>query len=272
MPTDILLQSGSSGLSGGIDSGESNGKTSVGKSWKPAWLFLFFVLLTGGSLASLTLLVTSKPLQIVHTLGFLLLGYLHVRLCLGALNFLTGRKLVSYTIIVSSLLFLLLSGIGLQFPAYTWLQAIGAVAAFILPFVLHQQWLLFAGFFHETVKTWSYNKDLPHQQSTTFLNSMPVRFKIKMDDSDEMTFQIAFRAPVRMKLGLIFYHMVQDRAVSEGLPITLSDASGIPFQWVFQSSQFGTEKCLDPETGLLENGIRENNVVIVRRLNHEDAS
>ena len=102
------------------------------------------------------------------------------------------------------------------------------------------------------------------QKSTTFLNSIPVRIKLLQENRSAQL--ISFRAPVRMQLGLIFYHMAQEKNAAGQTAIKFVDKKKEPLRWVFYTSSFGRVKYLDPETGLLENGVKSNGVVVIKQL------
>ena len=266
MLSDTLLRS-ATGLNGKASQrGEADPHVQLEQDNKVALFFLLFVLAAGGVLAALTILFAGPAFRILHVAGFLLLGYLQVRLFVGALHFLNEKRKFIYTIVPSAILLLCLTGIHFLFPSYGWLPVFSAISAFALPYTLGQVWRFYEALSAGVDKTWSYSDDLPLQKSTTFLNSMPVKFKIILEDGGELQYQVSFRAPVRMKLGLIFYHMVQSQQTSGGLPISLVNASNEPFQWAFQTSQFGFQRNLDPDAGLIENGIRQNMLVVARRL------
>ena len=266
MLSDTLLRSTADMNGQASQRGEADLHVQSGQDNKVALFFLLFVLVSGGALAALTILFAGPVFRILHVAGFLLLGYLQVRLFIGALHFLNEKQKFIYTVVPSAVLLLCLSGIHFLFPSYGWLQVFSAISAFVLPYTLDQVWRFYEALSAGVNKTWSYSDDLPLQKSTTFLASMPVKFKILLEDGGELQYQVSFRAPVRMKLGLIFYHMVQSQQTSGGLPISLVNSSNEPFQWVFQTTQFGFQRSLDPDAGLIENGIKQNMLVIARRL------
>ncbi|HUC81402.1 MAG TPA: TssN family type VI secretion system protein [Flavisolibacter sp.] len=255
MPIEFLLQSDSEDM-----------KTQVPQKWKTAWLFLLLACVVSGALASLTLLNGGFVFRLAQAVGFLGLGLFLLRLFSGVLSFFSDRQKWLFIALSVLLIALVLGGIYLRFPHYSWLEGAAAVSAFLLPLVLRQVWHVFESFFFYSGKTWSYSNTLPLQQSTTFLNSMPVKFKVQLDDEQEYVFQAAFRAPVKMKLGLIFYHIIQQQPEATGKANIFVNEFGRPYKWVFQSSQFGFERQLDPDLSLIENGIRQNRTIVARRL------
>jgi hypothetical protein len=87
-----------------------------------------------------------------------------------------------------------------------------------------------------------------------------------MGQSGKNELPVSFRAPVRMKLGLIFYHLAQEQNNNGQTPIPFTDESKVPYQWLFFTAGINGKRYLDPETGLLENGVRENAIVFVQQV------
>jgi hypothetical protein len=69
-----------------------------------------------------------------------------------------------------------------------------------------------------------------------------------------------------MKLGLLFYHMVQEQNRNPSQAIKLVDLKDEPYEWIFFTRSWGSTRYLDPELSLIENGIKENEVLIVQQL------
>ena len=266
MLSESLLRSHVTRMNDSVQRDETSFKAQLSENGKTIAFFLLFVLVAGAVFACLIIMNGGLSFRILHVVGFVFLGYLQVRLHGGALHFLNARQVFTHTVVSTCVLSLFLYFVLFLFPAYSVLQLFSAVAAFVLPYTLTQLWQLYQLFSFGSGKTWAYSDNLPLQKSTTFLNSMPVKFKVQLEDGGDLQYQVSFRAPVRMPLGLIFYHMVRNQEASGGLPISLVDASNNPFQWVFQTSQFGFVRNLDPDAGLIENGIRQNMLVIARRL------
>lgn len=273
MLSEFLIRSNNPALAGETDGGEMVGANSQhSKNVKAAVLLLLLVLLVGGLIAFVTSMMGGMLARILHAAGFLALGVVHLRMSSNAFALADTRRQFYFVLISTGILFGSLAVVQLFFPDYSWLQTLSAVSAFALPFALQELWRFYNLFSNSSSKTWSYNDNLSLQKSTTFLNSMPVKFKVQLDDGGELQYQVAFKAPVRMKLGLIFYHMVQSQQTAGGLPIRLVDAGNEPYTWTFKTSQFGFTRSLDPELGLIENGIRQNMLVIAKRLQPKERS
>jgi len=270
MLSEFLIRSNNPAMAGETDEGEMIGaNTQQNKSVKAAALLLLLVLLVGGLIAVLTSMMGGMLARILHAAGFLALGTVHLRMSSIAFGVADRRRQLLFVLVSVGALLGALFVVQLFFPSYSWLQTLSALSAFTLPFVLHELWRFYNLFTVGAGKTWSYSDDLSLQKSTTFLNSMPVRFKVQLEDGGELQYQVSFKAPVRMKLGLIFYHMVQSQQNTEGVPIRFVDAMNEPYTWIFQTSQFGFTRSLDPDLGLIENGIRQNTLVIAKRLQRD---
>lgn len=266
MLSDILIRSSVEPES--FDDGKaSESRLQLGKMMKPAVVSCLLLLFGGGLVAGISFLVDSPISRILHAVGFLTLGLIPIWLFAGTLHLMNGRQKFIYMLVTATLLIGVLVGLKyLHFAAYNWLQISAATSAFLLPYTFQQLWHLLEAFSVGSGKTWSYSKEQPLQKSTTFLNSMPVKFKVQLEEGGELQYQVSFKAPVKMQLGLIFYHMVQNQQSNGGVPIHLVNAANDPYTWVFQTSWFGFKRNLDPEAGLIENGIQQNTLVIARRL------
>lgn len=205
----------------------------------------------------------------IQTAGFSGLGYLHYLILRANVTALTADQKIWYSLLLS--LVVALGGYVFYFlfsnPFV--LTVITGVCTFLLPFVLDEVWRLFLILFTRAAATWHYSTDVSVQKATTFLNSIPVRFKI---DAGRLRgeYTVSFKAPVRMKLGTIFYHMVQEQNSHREDVIELTDREGQAYDWAFSTSVLGWKSFLDPELTLLENGIKENAVVKAERMSKED--
>lgn len=229
----------------------------------------FFLLLVIATVlvSSLALLSASILIFALQIAGFLGLGFLHSSvLRTNAAGFTQPEKEV-YSLILSMIVLGVVGTFLFLLKRELFVQTAFAFAcAFAWPFAATSAANLFTDLLTTPTASWRYNADLPLQKATTFLNSMPVRFRIEMDafGGDERT--VAFRAPVRMKLGSIFYHTVQEQNEKGASDIQLQDLNGEAYQWTFSISRFGWPRFLDPETDLMENGVKPNAVIVARRV------
>ncbi len=238
---------------------------------KKVWAFLLLLVLGSLVLISLNHFLPPVFLIFLQTGGFFCLGYLHFLILRANVTGLTPSEKFLYSSLLATVVFL--AGSIFYFIAplvFSWQTVVAGVCAFLLPFVLAEAWRLFYFMSSQAAATWRYSADVSLQKATTFLNSMPVRFKIQAGQlAGEYT--VGFRAPVRMKLGTIFYHMVQEQNSQGENVVRLSSGEGQPYEWAFSITVFGWKTFLDPELSLLENGLKENAIVTAQRISEQNA-
>ena len=226
------------------------------------WMAIFGGIL----LAGISFFLDQNLVKYIQVAGFLLLGYMYLHVLEALASELTTTERMYFTLAVTAGVLLLLGVVCFFRNEYRLLSAVAASAAFVLPYTIQQVWLTFSSLQTGERKTWQFTQELPMQKSTTFLNSIPVRFKVQVVHPKGQEHLLSFRAPVRMKLALIFYHMVQEQNNAGGEVISFIDAAQKPFRWEFVTSGISGARYLDPEESLLENGIQQNAVVVVRQL------
>lgn len=207
-----------------------------------------------------------KPIQLILFLG---LGFIHVLLLKHCSNTFSGLEKLVYTLLFSAVIIFLLAVFYFFNQQFRFNSVLAAVCAFLLPYTISILWQLFSEITLARYAPWFYRNDLPLQKSTLFLNSIPIRFKVLLGENENL--KISFRAPVRLKLGLLFYHMVQEQNSKESGLVDLTDESKKAYGWEFSTSAFGIwHRNLDPEKTLLENSIKGNSIIIARRITDFD--
>lgn len=236
-------------------------------------VFAFAALLVGLTvgLGSLNLLSAGLGVFLLQLAGFFGLGYLHAVILRTNIAQLTPQQKLLYTFLLSGLLVGVLTAFYYLVGTLAPLTVFAYGCAFVWPYTVEEALRLFESFSSPPVMLWRYDPELPLQKSTTFLNSIPVRFKIQAGQLSEEGRIVSFRAPVRMKLGLIFYHTVQDQNSKTDRAIDLLSLDNQPYGWLFSIAGFGGSRNLDPELSLFENGIKENNLILARRIQPEFA-
>lgn len=230
-------------------------------------VFVLLLLVSGGLVGGIAVFFNNGWIKFFQVTVFLLLGYMHVQILNGKLSVLSRAERFLYSFFLTAGIFVLLGVFYFIAKQYTMLPVFAGGCAFALPFTVTELWRTYAGLQAGPVKAWSYTEDLSLQRSTTFLDSIPVRFKVETNWYERNSKMLFFRAPVRMKLGLIFYHLVQEQNDNGHNSLVLTDSAGNPYQWVFFTTGITGTKYLDPETSLLDNRVRQNAVVIARRVN-----
>lgn len=228
----------------------------------------FALLLVFGSIlfGCASLLFRPHVVTYLQVGGFLLLGYFNTLMLQGNLSVLSATERFVYSLFAAFAVGCLLTVFHFASDNYAWFSVLAGSCAFLLPYSLMELWKLYSSMQSGSVKTWAYTDELASQKSTTFLNSIPVRFRVRLGAQGKNELPVSFRAPVRMQLGLIFYHLVQEQNSTGKNAIPLADEAKVPYQWQFFTTGINGKRYLDPETGLLENGVRENAIVFVQQV------
>lgn len=228
--------------------------------------FALLLLVTSIALGSLAVFWNNGVVLLLQVAGFLALGYLLVSVLQANVASFNHSEKLLYALLLAIVVLVAVGAFYFISAGYPWQTAFTAGCAFLLPYMVAEAWRLFAALSIQSAPAWRYSAELPLQKSTTFLNSIPIRFNVKAHRLGWEQHLVSFRAPVRMKLGLLFYHMVQERNSSTAQPVKLVDAENEPYQWIFFVRSWGFTRYLNPELNLIENGIKENAVVMVQQL------
>jgi hypothetical protein len=92
-------------------------------------------------------------------------------------------------------------------------------------------------------------------------------FHKKLNDPEITTFRA--KAPSHMVFGRLFYYFLNDynERHKEG-PIEFLDSEQHPYGWVFhhKTNWFGRKRYIDPDQIIIDNRIKENSVIICKRI------
>jgi hypothetical protein len=235
------------------------------QSKKDVLAFSMLLLIACALFGSTIFFSGSSVVKLFQIAGFLVIGYIHVTIIKGNLAALTSTEKLIYSLLLAIGIFIILSVVYSFSNRYTALFALANSCAFLLPYIMEELWRLFGNISSGEPMLWYYTDDLPMHKSTIFLNSIPIHFKVQMEQNGQGEYTIAFRAPVRMKLGLIFYHMMQEQNDNGRTLIDFSDEKAKPFGWLFFTPGIGGwNKYINPDTTLIENGIKQNAVIVAR--------
>lgn len=238
---------------------------------RPLIAFAIIVIVASALLAFVSQFLSPTLAKLFQLAVFFLLGYVHLSMLRGALSVLDASERLWYSLFMAALVIGLLFGVGLFTHRFNPFLIVASGAAFLLLFIIDETWQQYNLAADGPVQSWQYTPDLPLNQSTVFLNSLPIRVKVQTDEHGREEMLIHTRAPVRMKLGLIFYHMVQDQKGSGRLQIALADTKEHSYKWIFFAPRLiGWDRPLNPEVGLVENGIKENALIVARRISHRE--
>jgi hypothetical protein len=239
----------------------------LGQNKKNVTAFGALLVIVSLLLGSTVFFMNSRIATLVQLTGFTALGYMHVSIMQGNLAVLEPAEKLVYSLLLAACAFIFLSAFYLFTDNYPLLLIVAACCAFLLVYVLGELWRLYYQISESNVIPWYYTGELSSQQATVFLNSIPIQVKIQIEQHGRVEYPIAFRAPVKMKLGTIFYHMIKEQNESGKIPVDFIDRNNKPFGWVFFTPSFtGWTKALDPEATLIESKINPNAVIIARRI------
>ncbi len=161
--------------------------------------------------------------------------------------------------------FLLLHFLDIGFVLLT---AIASAAAFVLPFLVFESWLMYVGSTQQSYPPWHLPLGIFDKRATIFLNSVTVKIKVagSFFYPEEMVFTTT--GPARMQLGKLFHRLVVKQNSGEKPMIELLDESRQAFAWIFYAEGYkGLEqRVLDPEATLIQNKLKEGSTIVATRV------
>ncbi|MCW3463842.1 TssN family type VI secretion system protein [Chitinophaga nivalis] len=116
-------------------------------------------------------------------------------------------------------------------------------------------------------KGWIYplHQEVPVMPEAYMKELIVIGFEMKKKQTDHTPTYFRARTPVKMDLGDLFYHFINDyNERYPDTPIAYADHNGHPCSWVFyrKSRWRWISKVLDPDKAVFMNGIKENSVII----------
>lgn len=118
-----------------------------------------------------------------------------------------------------------------------------------------------------TEKVWFPTDEVIEKKATVFLNSLPIHIKLSRSLTSEAT-SFPLQAPVKMKLGTMFYHFIQDKNKAPESAIEFKNARDAFYGWEFYTEAFGglKKRYLNPELTLIDNKIKQNATIVAQRV------
>ena len=206
----------------------------------------------------------------------LITGILHVQLVYKILPW-TSRGsflwefLFGFGIVFIGAVFMLLAFTTLGLTDHYYMM-LGAVAWFLIPFFILQALNSYVSIPGKDLKKWYYPVDQKIDPPSDSEMEAPVvitfEFKKRYEDSEKTIFRA--KAPLAMPLGRLFYYFINDyNDRHPDTPIETVDTDNDAFGWVYQHKQqwYNLSKFLDPDGTVAENKIRENSVIVCKRVN-----
>lgn len=153
-------------------------------------------------------------------------------------------------------------------------MAATSMITFLIPLAFYYCYINFISIPYNIYKTWRISPDQqPHDfRGVDFdkLMVLNVELSKKLDDSQRFLVK-AKTVPSGVTFGDWFYRVVDDyNHKNPGSTIQITDQNNEPFYWIFyvKKSFFSKRKYVDFEQDITENGISENEIIICKRVIH----
>lgn len=151
---------------------------------------------------------------------------------------------------------------------FTLLTAIASAAAFVLPFLVFESWLMYVGSTQQYYPPWHLPLGLFDKRATIFLNSVTVKMKVagSFFYPEEVVFTTT--GPARMQLGKLFHRLVVKQNSGDKPMIELLDETRQAFAWTFYAEGYKglKQRVLDPEATLIQNKLKDGSTIVATRV------
>lgn len=142
---------------------------------------------------------------------------------------------------------------------------------FFLPTVIHKTFEKAISIPQKLYKKWYYPLHNPpaDPDDEDLRDLIVIGFEMEKTMNENQRTYFRARAPQRMDLGILFYHFINDYNDRHSeTPIQIIDEKQRPYAWVFQKKVKWNKanQTFDPETPIFANGIKENTVIICKRI------
>jgi hypothetical protein len=143
--------------------------------------------------------------------------------------------------------------------------------AFALPTFVYKTFEKMMAIPAKVHKWWQYPAyhEQPEVNEDDMRDLIVIGFELEKNSRDNDRTYFRARTPIKMDLGDLFYHFVNDyNDRYPNTPIDVLDQNGQPYGWVFhlKSKWLGIARTLDPEKPVFMNGMQENSVIICNRI------
>ncbi len=232
----------------------------------PALLIL--ISLTVNYLFVLYVLPAFPFANIIYAAAFLLVGLLHILISPKWLSHLWEQSFMFgtiYTVVLAilvSMSTLILFSLGIN-PEQLKVIAAVAATAFLLPYAFYATIYYFRSIGAKQYQPWFIPPDVePDTRMSLLLNSIHFKIKINIKDSDAAPTKFIITLSPKLKLSVVFLRFLYDRHDI----IEMTDSNGYPYGWLFSIKKRFGKKMLDPDLTLLENGVKEDDIILVERV------
>jgi len=204
-------------------------------------------------------------MSLVHKKYFATPSQDKTKVILGEIFF--GLSIIFFTVVVfSSLQYFL------QNKSFLFYPMLMSTISFFIPFLVINTFDAAYGIPPAAFKTWQYplneQIDLPDENPREKL--YVIGFLIAKKTSDNKKTYFRAKAPESMTLGDLYYHFINDyNELQSETPIQYATDEFDAHEWWFRRKPkwYQSQKILDPEITVRENGIKENTVIICERIN-----
>lgn len=228
-------------------------------------LFLFFDL----GLQEANLLIISQ-------LYIVILGVLHVSLAKNTMEWYPLQKLSMQVVFIIAILFFgfFLTNISFSFLRSPTLPLVWYLSMlwFLVPVLLNEAIIKLAEMPPKEYIPWYYplGENIEDPSDAELENPIVISFVFQKNTSSSEMATFRAKAPAGMKLGRLFYFFINDynSRHPEG-PISYSNESNEPDPWVFfklKNKILRIKEALNQDGSIADNKIRENDVLICRRV------
>ena len=146
--------------------------------------------------------------------------------------------------------------------------ALLSACSFLLPLIIGISWTCFVAIDPLIeIKPWLVpTQKATLQKRTNVVNSFQIKFNLKMYYFDEVASEFDVIVAGGLRLGKVFHEFLIENEVGD-TKIQLLDYQLKPYGWVFFIKKFSGFKRLDPGLTFLDNDLKENDIIIIARVN-----
>ena len=207
--------------------------------------------------------------NLVYGAAFFLIGLAHIFILKKWLAHVWQDSFASgtlYTIIMALLVgmsTLILYYLGITQQQQLLSIAAVATAAFLLPYGFYATVYYFKSIGAKQYEPWFVPPDVePDTRASLMLNSIHFKIKLPIKLGDSFVTSFILTLSPRLTLSTVFIRFLYEKHDV----IEMTDSNGSPYGWLFSIKKKFGKKMLDPDLTLTENGVEEDDVIIVERI------
>jgi hypothetical protein len=253
---------------------------------KYGWSSLVYVLVVPLLTASTSLLLYLRPstgeinLLLLAQLVIIIIGTLHVFFVKKLLPFLGEQAFgMQFVFVICILLFgYFFVNLSFTFLVSSDVKIIWYLSLlwFLVPFLLDQTIIHLLEVPPKEYKKWHYpiGETVEDPSDEEMENPVVISFVFKKNNDTPEATTFRAKAPLGMSLGRLFYFFINDyNSRHPESTISYADAGNTPDQWIFfklKNKLLNWKTALDPEEEMINCNIKENDVLICKRLNNNN--